>query len=140
MGSTVDSGRAETCGTPSSRKKATIDDGVQNVSFCVYTHSMPDHTSRTADDPSAVKLDGLHDCLLSAVRNHESVTRIANTEACWKKSFGNVSPKQIATATPDQQRNQRHEATQNRKIKPAPLVRLLLRCKNGTPTNKRSLV
>ena len=110
MGSIANSSRAETSGTTSSRKEATADDGVQNVSFRIHTRSMPDHSSRTSNDPSVVKLDGLHACLLSPVRNTESVTRIANTEACWQKSFGIVSPKQIATATPYQNRNQKREA------------------------------
>ena len=140
MGSIANSSRAEKCGTTSSRKEATADDGVQNVSFSLHTRSVPDHSSRTSDDPSVVKSDRLHACLLSPVRKTESVTRLANTEACWQKSFGIASPKQIATATPYQDRNQKHEATQNRKIKPARLARSPLRCKNRATTNKRSLV
>ena len=103
----ANSSRAETRGTTSSGKKATTDYGVQNVSFSLHPCSVPDHSTRTSDDPSAVKLDGLHACLLSPVRKTESVTGIANTEACWQKSFGIVSPKQTVTATPNQVRNRK---------------------------------
>ena len=76
---------------------------------------MPDHTSRTSDDSSAAKLDGLHHFLLPLVWNPESVTSNANTEAYWQKSFGIVSLKQIATATPYKKGEQTNEARQKEK-------------------------
>ena len=87
MGSIVNSGRAETCRTTSSRKEATTDYGVQDVSFCLHSRSMPDHTSRTSDDSPVTKLDGLHTILLSLVWNNESVTSSATTEAYWQKEL-----------------------------------------------------
>jgi hypothetical protein len=92
MGSIANSGRAETSRTASSRKEATFDDGVQNVSFSLHTRSMPNHTSLASDDSSAAKLDGLHTFLLSFVWRTEPVTTNANTEAYWQKSYGIVSP------------------------------------------------
>jgi len=68
------------------------------------------------------------------------VTINANTEAYWQKSFGIVSLKQIATATPYKKGKQTNEARQKRKVNPDPLARSPLRCKNRAPTNKTSLV
>ena len=63
---------------------------------------MSDSSTREKDNTSTFELHGLHTSVLSLVRHTESLGPIARTETCWQKELGNVSPKQNAIETTNQ--------------------------------------